>query len=118
MLVNEVFTCKILNPPETDHSVITLYLNSESARQPRGPGFWKINNSLLKEHEYSNRLRENITLFKNKYADVEDLSLKWDLLKIEIRGFTIKYSKIRPPKKEKPKRLYSKIKLRSYCENL
>ena len=100
ILFNEVFTCEILNAPETDHSVITLYLKSEEARQPRGPGFWKFNNSLLEEHEYSNRLRENITLFKNKYADVEDLSLKWDLLKKEIRGFTIKYSKIKAKKRK------------------
>ena len=82
-----------MNAPETDHSVITLYPKSESARQLRGPGFWKFNNSLLEEDEYSNRLRENTTLFKNKYADVKDLGLKWDLLKMEIRGFTIKYSK-------------------------
>ena len=88
ILVNEVFTCEILNAPETDHSVITLYLKSESARQPSGPGFWKFNNSLVEEHEYS------------KYADVEDLSLKWDLLKMEIRGFTIKYSKIKAKKRK------------------
>ena len=100
ILVNEVFTCEILNAPETDPSVITLYLKSEKARQHRGPGLWKFNNSLLEEHEYSNRLRENITLFKNKYADVEDLSLKWDLLKMEIRGFTIKYSKIKAKKRK------------------
>jgi len=113
-----VFTCEILNAPETDHSVITLYPKSESARQPRGPGFWKLYNSLLEEHEYSNRLRESVTLFKNKYADVEDLGMKWDLLKMEIRGFTIKYSKIKAKKKGNPKRLYSRIKLTSYCKNL
>ena len=59
-----------------------------------------LDNSLLEEHEHSNRLRENITLYKNKYADVEDLSLKWDLLKMEIRGFTIKYSKINAKKRK------------------
>ena len=59
-----------------------------------------LDNSLLEEHEHSNRLRENITLYKNKYADVEDLSLKWDLLKMEIRGFTIKYSKIKAKKRK------------------
>ena len=64
ILVNEMFTCETLNAPETDHSVITLYFKSDSARQPSGPGFCKFNNSLLEEHEYSNRLRENIALSK------------------------------------------------------
>ena len=31
--------------------------------------------------------------FKQKYIDVEDLNLRWDLIKMEIRGFTVKYSK-------------------------
>ena len=39
--------------------------------------------------------REEIPLFKNKYSDVQNLSLKWDLIKMEIRGFTIKFSKIK-----------------------
>jgi len=32
-------------------------------------------------------------LFKVKYENVEDKGLKWDLIKIEIRGFTVKYAK-------------------------
>ena len=31
--------------------------------------------------------------FIEKYQDVEDLGLKWDLIKMEIRGFTVKFSK-------------------------
>ena len=34
----------------------------------------------------SNR-RTEIPNFKQKYVDVEDLRLKWDLIKIKIRGF-------------------------------
>ena len=94
-LINEALTCEILNAPETDHSIIKLHLKSESSRQPKGPGFWKFNNSLLEDEKYTNKLRESITLFKNKYSDVDDLSLRWDLLKMEIHGFTVKYSKIK-----------------------
>jgi len=31
---------------------------------------------------------------------VEELSLKWDLIKMEIRGFTIKYSKNKAKKRK------------------
>ena len=99
-LINEVLTCEILNAPETDHCIIKLHLKSESSRQPKGPGFWKFNNSLLEDEKYTNKLHESITLFKNKYSDVDDLSLRWDLLKMEIRGFTVKYSKIKAKKRK------------------
>lgn len=97
---NVVSSCNISNAPESDHSVITLHLKSENLKQNRGPGFWKFNNSLLEDAEYTNKLHENLDSFKNKYAEVDDLGLKWDLIKMEIRGFTIKYSKIKAKKRE------------------
>ena len=78
-----------------DHSTITLQLKSEILSQPKGHGFWKLNNSLLEDCDYVDKLREEIPLFENKYSDVQNLSLKWDLIKMEIRGFTIKFSKIK-----------------------
>ena len=38
-------------------------------------------------------MREELENYKQKYIDVEDLNLRWDLIKMEIRGFTVKYSK-------------------------
>ena len=88
-------SCSIVNSPESDHSAITLHLKSENRMQPKGLGFWKFNNSLLEDSEYVDKLREEIPLFKNKYSDVQNASLKWDLIKMEIHGFTIKFSKIK-----------------------
>ena len=85
---------------ETNHSIIKLHLKSESSRQPKGPGFSKFNSSLLEDEKYTNKLCESKTLFKNKYSNVDDLSLRWDLLKMEIRGFTVKYSKIKAKKRK------------------
>ena len=50
----------------------------------------KFNQSLLKDEIYVSRLRTEIPNFRKKYSNVEDLTLKWDLIKMEIRGFTIK----------------------------
>ena len=30
---------------------------------------------------------------KDKYKDIEDCRLKWDLIKMELRGFSIAYAK-------------------------
>ena len=72
-----------------------LNLISEESKQKKGPGFWKFNYSLLKDNRYISRLRENLPQFKSKYQNVEDLGLSWDLIKMEIRGFTVKYTKIK-----------------------
>ena len=98
-------SCSILNALESDHSAITLHLRSKELKQHKGPGFWKFNSSLLEDEVYINKLRENIILFKNKYFDIDDLGLKWDLIKMEIRGFTIKYSKLKAKKRKNEERL-------------
>lgn len=34
-------------------------------------------------------------MFKVKYENVEDKGLKWDFIKMEIRGFIVKYVKMK-----------------------
>ena len=85
--------CDIVHAPESDHSAVSLVLQSNYLKQKRGPGFWKFNTALLKDEAYVTALKMNIPLFKEKYNETHDLGLKWDLIKMEIGGFTIKYSK-------------------------
>ena len=59
----------------------------------RGPGFWKINNSLLKDDKFTSELKAKIPEFKAKHNYLEDKGLYWDLLKMEVRGFCVQYSK-------------------------
>ena len=89
----------ILFAPDTDHSAIQLHLLSEDLKQQKGPGFWKFNFSLLEDKQYISDLRDNLIHFIVKYRDVEDLGLKWDLVKMEIRGFTVKFSKTKARKR-------------------
>ena len=74
-------------PKPIDHSAITLHLKTEDLMQPKGPGFWKFNNSLLEDEGYTSKLRQNLPLFREKYADLVDLGLKWDVIKMEIRAW-------------------------------
>ena len=70
-----------------------MHLQAKIKQQNRGPGFWKFNNSLLRGEAYVNELRKNLNLYKVKYESIGDKGLKWDLIKMEITGFTFKYAK-------------------------
>ena len=52
----------------------------------------------------------NLPSFKEKYKEIHDLGLKWDLIKMEIRGFTLQYSKRKAKKhRDEEKSLYKKV---------
>ena len=92
-LLNISKECVLTFAPNTDHSaVVTLVQSAELSRKP-GPGFWKFNSSLLEDNEYVNGIRKCIVSAKDKYNDIEDCGLKWDLIKMELRGFSIAYAK-------------------------
>ena len=84
--------CDIVYAPESDPSAVSLAIQPNHLNQKRGPGFWKFNTALLKDEAYVTALKINIPILKEKYNETHDLGLKWDLIKMEIRGFTIKYS--------------------------
>ena len=109
--------CKIVYAPKTDHSATLIYLKSNEMRQKKGPGFWKFNQSLLIDKTYVSSLRAEIPNFRQKYNAVEDLTLKWDLIKMEIRSFTIKYSKNKT-KKTNLQKFTSKIKSTNFTKKL
>ena len=92
-LTNVDATCKIFHAPETDHSAISLHLQTRFNKQRRGRGFWKFNSSLLEDDNYVNALCKNIDLFKAKYENVADKGLKWDPIK--RKGLTVKYAKMK-----------------------
>ena len=94
-LADLVASCKIFHAPETDHSAISLPLQAKVKQQNRGPGFWKFNNSLLRDDAHVDELRKNVKLYKAKYESIDDKGLKWGLIKMEIRGFTVKYTKVK-----------------------
>ena len=60
---------------------------------PKGPGFWKFNNTLLEDEEYVTLIRELIPQIREKYYSILDKRLLWELMKLEIRGETIKFAK-------------------------
>ena len=85
---------RIRSSIKTDHSLISLQIQG-NLFEKRGPGFWKLNSTLLKDAEYVRKVKDLIHICTEKYKDVENKGLVWDTIKCEIRGMTIKFSKLK-----------------------
>ena len=84
---------KIVPNIYSDHSAVVLSISFSEYEAPRGPGFWKFNNSLLSDTKYVELLNFLIPEFAKKPQGTEDKGLFWEMIKMEIRTFTIKFSK-------------------------
>ena len=88
-LINQVKRIETHPSIAPDHKAVFLSIEIDHA-PARGPGNWKFNNML---NEYINLIKGNYPLFQEKYQNVENRQLYWELLKMEIRSTTIAYSK-------------------------
>ena len=64
-----VLKCDILPGYKTDHSLCNIVINSHT--NPRGPGFWKLNSSLLVEIDYVNDIKSTIAKTVHQYENDE-----------------------------------------------
>ena len=78
---------------DSDHWPVNISLTSEDQSAPGGPGFWKFNNSLLQNEEFVIKLKSLIQNAKEKYKKVTDKRLFWEMIKMEIRIFSIRFAK-------------------------
>jgi exonuclease III len=81
----------------SDHSPITLSLKFIDTPSI-GPGHWKLNVAVLEETDYKTKMREHLINMKKMYSGMENLNLQWELIKYEIRKFSIEYCKKRKKK--------------------
>ena len=75
-----------------DHK--SVFLNIEVKNEfIRGPGLWKFNNTLLEDENYKVLIEFYYPQILTKYPEVVDKQLLWELINMELRAKTIKYSK-------------------------
>ena len=91
-LLHIMLNTEIKQSSLSDHSAIILTLQSKDYER-RGPGFWKFNNSLLEDSTFVEQLQCLIPEYKKKYSNLADKGLFWDMIKMEIRGFCVRFSK-------------------------
>ena len=90
---------------DTDHEAVTINIKpAEFDQRKRGPGFWKLNSSLLENEEFVIKLRFYIKYAAEKHKEIIDKRLFWEMIKMEIRTFSIRFSK-RIAKKKRQKEL-------------
>ena len=76
-----------------DHNAISISLTLPN-KCPRGPGFWKFNNTLLKDPQYIDKIHYT-------YGHLTDRRLFWEMIKMEIRSATITYCQKQAQKHQK-----------------
>ena len=95
--VNQVNNCKINPGFMSDHSIISMVLTLNNIE--RGKGYFKINNSLILQMEYQNKIRKSISEMAeiNKNANPNTL---WEIIKGGIRDESIKYASYKKKQKK------------------
>lgn len=94
-LSNNTLSCTIRAGYKTDHSLVEI--NFDFIQQPKGRGYFKLNNSLLLDDKYQTGIKRAINdiVQINQGANPNTL---WELIKGSIRNETIKYSSIKKKK--------------------
>ena len=73
-----------------DHNAVSMKL--KITHKKRGNGFWKINNSLLKDDVYKENIRNIVNKVELEYSHF-DKQAKWEMFKIKVKEYSIKYAK-------------------------
>ena len=87
----------------SDHSPI--HLSMKYIESLKGPGLWKINNSLFNDREYSKQLTDKLVEWKNKYEYIEIKNMLWDLVKYKIRDLSNEFSKQKARQKSQEEKI-------------
>ena len=83
-------SCNHVPIPNTDHKAVILELNDSEFI--RGPGYWRFNNSYLKNENFVLSMNE---ILNNFFVQNDELNCieKWELCKVEVRNFCIDFGK-------------------------
>ena len=91
-LIQNCVECEHLTVPNSDHKAVAIELNEGDFQ--RGPGFWKFNNSYLKNIDFVNKMNSFLDDHLNDTCneDMSDID-KWEICKVLIRSFCSEFGK-------------------------
>jgi hypothetical protein len=75
----------------SDHNPVELIL-SGIEQNNKGRGFWKLNTSLLKDKDYVNKINATLDEEIENHKNMQNRSLAWDTIKMQIRSASISYA--------------------------
>ena len=76
----------------SDHSPILITINTDEGFFKKGKNYWKFNKLLLKDNVYVTGVKKLVAEKKVEYGGMNN-QIKWELIKFEIRKFTMAFSK-------------------------
>ena len=77
----------------SDHDAVSITIENKSIE--RGPGYYKLNDSLLSEEPFLRAISETVKTTKEKYQQYLDPQMFWDLCKIKLAETAKLYSRER-----------------------
>ena len=92
---------EILPAFNSDHAIPVMNVTITKTTE-KGPGYWKLNCSLLKDDNYKKEIE---AIIDETIQNQQDIFLHWEMIKMQVRGHTIKYAT------RKKHSNYNKIKL-------
>ena len=93
IIIRKQYKTDVLSYYDSDHSPIYAKIAYKNNQKTAGPGFWKFNNSLLNNEEFVTNLKFFLLQAKEKHSGTSDKRLYWEMIKMEIRDFCIRFSK-------------------------
>ena len=104
-IANTVVSCEHNFSYKSDHSIVKLTIDINSYE--RGPGYFKLNNSLILDNEYQQTIKESIKEIATINKDANPNTL-WEIIKGTVRNETIKYASLKKKENLKNEIKYTK----------
>ena len=73
-----------------DHKAVVSNLNYSENK--KGKGYWKLNNSILKDDIYKNSIQNIFNETITEYKNIKYKRLQWEVFEMNVKEFSIKYS--------------------------
>ena len=90
-LQEAVQTIEIIPSVQSDHSALKLKFCTIQ-NEARGRGYWKFNNSLIRDKEFVEAMKIVIPNFLKSASSFDDLMVKWEFVKYKCRDLSRKGS--------------------------
>ena len=100
----------------SDHSTVILKLRP-LVGDKRGPGYWKLNNSLVHDKLLVSQMNSKIEDYFHERMEISDPVIRWDFLKFKMNQFCMSYSK-QKSRERKQKRMSIESKLKKLESNI
>lgn len=98
LLCNDIATgkcldtqCQIVHFAKSDHDVVLVEI--EPCPYSNGPGYWKMNNNLLKDPAYVEMINEIISKVVADCRNIVNPQVLWDYCKALVKAASIIYGK-------------------------